>query len=200
MAENTRRYYLDVMGIQCWQLRDEDASGLTDKQAVADRGYGYGDDSAELMFVFLSPDSTVNSAENYICSGEANALFTKMLAAIHVAIDEVYITSLLKYSVPANHRVSAEESRQCLAHLQQKIQLIQPKQLIVLGETASRCLFQKSLPLDGFRAMNITAPFEIESLPVLVSYSPQELLQQPKHKRKAWEDLQQLQQRLASNS
>jgi DNA polymerase len=115
-----------------------------------------------------------------------------MLAAINVDIDDVYITSLLKCSVPARHTVSAKEVKQCFTHLKQQIQLMQPKLLIVLGETAIRCLLQKNMSLDDFRAMNTKSPFEIDSVPVFVSYSPQELLQQPEYKRKAWTDLQQL--------
>jgi DNA polymerase len=245
--ESSRRYYLDVMGIQCWQLRDvtpelapgqtqeaviqtaiqaanntdvivadtisdDNCSqadwsqletaiqqcqlcqlGATRKQAIAGRG----NLSAELMFVLLSPVSDDDEA-GVICSGEADDLFTKMLAAINITIDDVYITSLLKCKVPANHTVSPAEIKHCHAYLQQQIQLIQPKRLIVLGETAIRCLLQKNLTIDDFRAMNAEAKLEIESLPVFVSYSPQELLQKPEYKRKAWADLQQLQKMLAS--
>jgi len=208
LDENTRRYYLDVMGIQCWQLRNSEklqdaepdvSNGLpwlqletaiqqcnkcplhkTRQQTVVGRG----SQSAELMFVLLSPDANDN---------EANALFAKMLAAINVSIDDVYITSLLKCNVPANHTVSPGEIQHCDDYLKQQIQLIQPKLLVVLGETAIRCLLQKNLSLDDFRVMNNEAGQLIESVPLFVSYSPQELLQQPDNKRKAWSDLQVIQ-------
>ncbi len=233
--ENTRRYYLDVMGIQCWQLRNAEDSSVegrqtleqepqatdnrdvisagiitqannwphletaiqqceqcqlsaTRKQAIAGRG----NQSAELMFVLLAPVNSDDEAGT-LCSGEANDLFSKMLAAINVAIEDVYITSLLKCKVPAKHTVSPKEIKQCFIYLKQQIQLIQPKLLIVLGETAIRCLLQKNLSLDDFRAMNAESQYQIESVPLFVSYSPQELLQQAENKRKAWEDLQQLQ-------
>ncbi len=234
LDENTRRYYLDVMGIQCWQLRNAEDRLAEEKQA-AEQGslaknnrdvnsadiitgdnnwsllettiqrcekcqlcvtrkqaiVGRGNQSAELMFVLLAPSSS-DDETGRVCSGEDNDLFSKMLAAINVDIDDVYITSLLKCSVPARHTVSAKEVKQCFAHLKQQIQLIQPKLLIVLGETTIRCLLQKNMSLDDFRAMNTKSPFEIDSVPVFVSYSPQELLQQPEYKRKAWTDLQQL--------
>jgi len=243
--ENTRRYYLDAMGIQCWQLRDaeelsvnewpvedrpedhrqrviEDSItennrdvistdiitddhnwvqldsriqqcdkcqlSITRKQAIPGRG----NQSAELMFVLLAPNSSDDEA-GYICSGEANDLFSKMLAAINVAIDDVYITSLLKCKVPAKHTVSAKEIEHCTAYLKQQIQLIQPKFLIVLGETTIRCLLQKNMSLDDFRELNTKSPFQIDSVPIVVSYSPHELLQHPEYKRKAWADLQLLQ-------
>ncbi len=235
--ENTRRYYLDAMGIQCWALREVPGNaetgqvlkesqhvennrdvtstdsvsgdsepehswtqletaiqksahqfGNTRKQAIVGRG----NQSAELMFVVFAPDSQDDEA-GIICSGEANALFSKMLSAIHIAIDDVYITSLLKHHVTEEYTVSINEIKVWRTHLEQQIQLIQPKRLIVLGEATAHYLLQKNKAIDDFRALNTSSSFQINSIPVFISYSPRELLQQPAHKRKAWEDLQQLQ-------
>jgi len=240
LDENTRRYYLDVMGIQCWQLRDAEDRPVVNRPAAdrqaAERGSlvannrdvtsadiitdadnwsqlettiqqcdkcqlcatrkqaiaGRGNQSAELMFVLLAPAGSDDEAAT-ICSGEANDLFGKMLAAINVPIEDVYITSLLKCQVPAKHTVSPQEVKQCFVYLKQQMQLIQPKLLVVLGETTIRCLLQKNLSLDDFRVMNTESQYQLESVPLFVSYSPQELLQQAENKRKAWSDLQQLQ-------
>ncbi|MBN4063507.1 uracil-DNA glycosylase [Cardiobacterium sp. AH-315-I02] len=203
MDENTRRYYLDVMGVQCWQLNTTEDGQAEAGQAVSTEPpvQGSSTTTTDLMFVFFAPDSHDDSNDNNtdkVCSGEANTLFAKMLAAINVAIEDVYITSLLKHHVPASHRVTEDEMQHCLTYLQQKIQLIQPRQLIVLGEAAVHCLLQKNMPLDELRNLNAVSQFTIASLPVFVSYSPHELLQQPANKRKAWADLQQLQKILAS--
>jgi DNA polymerase len=268
LDENTRRYYLEVMGIQSWELldsksknsetpdfektgsekqdtvesltetgaeqtelqsnRDVDLSqgdlkikqqGIngqqiewsqletsiqqcnkcqlhkTRKQATVGRG----NRSAELMFILLSPDNSEDET-GVLCNAEAKDLFAKMLAAIKLSINDVYITSLLKCSVPDHHTISANEIHQCSEHLKQQIQLIQPKLLILLGETSTRCFLQKNLALDDFRTW-INADYgnrastenHFESIPLFVSYSPHELLQQPENKGKAWLDLQQLQ-------
>ena len=238
--ENRRRYYLDVMGIQCWQLRDAEDRSAEERQAVEEHSFtannrdvvsadivtdennwpqletiiqqcdkcqlcvsrkqaitGRGNQSADLMFILLAPDSSDDEAGS-LCSGEANDLFSKMLAAINVPIEDVYITSLLKCKVPARHTVSPQEIKHCHAYLKQQIQLIQPELLIVLGETTIRCLLQKNLSLDDFRAMNVKPQFQLDSVPVFVSYSPQELLQQAENKRKAWSDLQLLQKMISN--
>ena len=232
LDENTRRYYLDVMGIQCWELIDSQQSGnkqeevstfddsnrdvavtnsssiaetiqqctkcglhKTRKQALAGRG----NQSAELLFVVLSPN-TSDDESGIVCGGEADVLFSKMLAAINIDINDVYLSSLLKCSVPINHTVSPKEIQSCIDHLRLQIQQIQPKLLVVLGETAVRCLLQKDLSIDDYRAMNDELPAvpysKLGSVPLFVSYSPEELLQQPENKRKAWSDLQQLQKML----
>jgi uracil-DNA glycosylase family 4 len=249
MDENTRRHYLDMMGIQCWELLAADkpqaenhqiktaiaaevgcaddnrdvvsASLLPDKnhwsllgtavqqcnqcplhEARKQSILGRGNLSAELMIILLSP-SMDDDADGQLCSGEAHALLRKMLSAIDIAIEDVYLTSLLKCAVPVNHTISANELQQCNTYLQQQIRLVQPRQLVVLGETAARCLLQKDRPLDDLRALinaeeknDVTMPAGYESVPLLISYSPQELLQRPENKRKAWLDLQQLQKML----
>ncbi len=216
MDENTRRYYLDAMGIQCWQSLDSQrnlSAAEGGDRDVAAASYaelettilscmkcalhetrkhviaGRGNQSAGLMFVLLAPDEN----SGLVCSDEADALFGKMLAAININIDDVYITSLLKCSVPANHTVSPREIQSCNEHLKQQIEFIQPEVLVVLGETAVRCLLQEELSIEDGRAMNETMSQQLASVPLFFSYSPEELLQQPENKRKAWADLQQLQ-------
>jgi len=230
LDENTRRYYLEVMGIQSWELLDSKnqqsdtdvASGQggqqvinwrqlendiqqcnncqlhkTRKQAIVGRE----NQSADLMFILASPDAN-DDASGVLCSGDANELLGKMLAAINVAVDNIYITSLLKCCVPDNHTISPSEIQQCNVYLKQQIQLLQPKLVIVLGETAIHCVMQKSLSIDDFRVMindeikvneQVTSKYQFDSVPLFVTYSPQELLQQPENKRKAWQDLQILQ-------
>jgi uracil-DNA glycosylase family 4 len=245
MDENTRRYYLETMGIQCWQLLDNETPGIVDRhinnavqpegdsshsdrdvapvlQQAAENNWqrletdvqqcnkcqlhktrkqailGRGNQSAALMIILLAPDM-IDDTSGQLCDSAAYQLLSKMLSAIDIAIDDVYITSLLKCGAPVMHSVSLE-LQQCNEYLKQQIQLIQPRQLAVLGETAARCLLQNDKPLDNLRAMfnaeeknNSSIPARYESIPMLVSYSPQELLQQPENKRKAWLDLQQLQ-------
>ena len=147
--------------------------------------------------IVLSPNAR-DDDNGVICSEAVNDLLSKMLAAIDINIDDVYISSLLKCAVPANHTVLPEEIRSCHDYLKRQIQLIRPKLLVVLGEIAVRCLLQKDLGIDDFRALNPDQSDQgqlgqIESTPLFVSYSPEELMQQAEDKRKAWSDLQQLQ-------
>ena len=234
LDENTRRYYLDVMGVQCWQslepaLQKNDdhdvEQDVSSDRDVTDTGWlqleqnihkceqcvlhesrkqaltGRGNQSADLMFVLLAPDDS-DDDKGLICSDAADELFTRMLAAIDIDIDDVYISSLLKCAVPASHTISPKEIRSCNEYLKQQIQLIRPELIIVLGETAVRCLLQKDLAIDDYRAMNpgVDEPgqsYQFESIPMFVTYSPRELILQAENKRKAWSDLQQLQAMMA---
>ena len=230
LDENTRRYYLDVMGVQCWQSLEPVAQQNDDRHVepeaesegdVSVTGWlqleqdiqacqqcvlhktrkqalsGRGNQSADLMFVLLAPDASDDS-NGQVCSDAAGDLFTRMLAAIDIDIDDVYISSLLKCALPASHTVTPTEIHCCTEYLKRQVQLIRPELIVVLGETAIRCLLQKDLALDDYRAMNPgrdskDQPYQFESVPLFVTYSPHDLLQQVENKRKAWSDLQQLQ-------
>lgn len=244
MDENTRRYYLQAMGIQSWQLLDAENFRSEELKSIVQPGVdnagadrevvpashqpkkmnwlqletkirqcaqcplhktrrqaivGRGNQSAALMIVLLAPEMS-DDASGLLCNGESYELLSKMLNAIDIVIDDVYLTSLLKCGLPAQHTVSPAELQQCGDYLKQQIRLVRPRQLVIMGENAVRCLLQNDKPLDDWRALiNVTEtdsrtePGQYESVPLLVSYSPQELLQQPENKRKAWQDLQQLQ-------
>ncbi len=220
LDENTRRYYLDAMGVQCWQLREspdtiieQEVNNLTWPQLENDIQScthcqlhqsrkqpicGRGNASADLFFILLAPTQS-DDESGELCDGEANALFSKMLSAIEISIDDVYVTSLLKCSVPAVHTVSPKEIQSCNSYLQQQLQLIQPRLVVVLGEVANQCLFQKVLSLDDFRALNTDSPQQLNTIPLFASYSPEELLQRPESKRDAWSDLQQIKKILGLN-
>lgn len=180
LDENTRRYYLDAMGIQCWQLlateiATEINQDVTPAQSITSEVswlqlekniqrcdqcqrhqgrkqaiVGRGSKTAELMFVLLSPNVS-DDASGVICEGESGDLLTKMLSAINIPVSDVYITSLLKCYSTNTQTISPDEIQQCNHHLSQQIQLIQPKLLIVLGEAAAQCLLQENLPLDDLR-------------------------------------------------
>lgn len=232
LDENTRRYYLDAMGIQCWQSLDtgsatEVNTDVTPAQVITSEVswlqlekniqrcnqcqrhqsrkqaiVGRGSKTAELMFVLLSPN-VLDDTSGVICEGDSGDLFTKMLAAIDIAISDVYITSLLKCHAAITPTISPDEIQQCNNHLSQQIQLIQPKLLIVLGEAAAQYLLQENLPFDELRVScnkdkdihsPLTDKYQFNDVPLFVSYSPDELLQNTENKRKAWSDLQALKQ------
>ncbi len=218
LDENQRRYYLDAMGIQCWQLLESPQQlkmpEVAEQQGDAGNvhkskkreGLARGNTSAGMMFVLLSPSSN-DEVAGELCSGEEGALLTKMLAAINVSIADVYITSLLKHNAPAGCVIAPDDIKQCNTYLKQQVQKVKPEMLIVLGEAAAQLLLKQNTSLDTLRKqVNLAdsnedtsgnAVTHFESIPLCVSYSPAELLQNTENKRKAWLDLQQLQKQLS---
>ena len=227
MDEQLRRYYLDQLGIQCWQslpvVHDEvsgtepvaavhDEPSLTIEQAVQECAAcplhqgrkqalpGRGDTGCDVLVLLASPSAQDDMAGR-ICSGEQGELLDKMLAAIGLSTDEVYITCLLKCAVPAQHTIMPAEVEHCRKHLDAQLAAIRPGHVLMLGELTARCFFQQDSSLDAFREeinVHADAPGSVYGgAKLMVSYSPQELIQAPACKRKAWQDLQLLQARLA---
>ncbi len=122
-------------------------------------------------------------------STDANTLLTKMLQAIEVDINNVFISSLLKCHVPDSHTILQSEVIACSQYLNQQIALIQPDILFVMGQTVAQYLLNSTADIDTLR----TQQHEYAQLPVLVSYAVNDLLINPAEKRKAWTDLKKLQ-------
>ena len=221
MDEQLRRYYLDQLGIQCWQPVTQQADEspvaeasqpvLTLEQSIAQCTAcplheqstpalpGRGAPDADVLVLLMAP-SNEDTEAGQICSGEQGDLLGKMLAAIGLSDDQVYITSLLKHSIPERHTITPAEVGACRRYLEEQLASVRPGFILILGELVTRCFFQQDKTLDVFRdEINVdqhAACSRYGDAHVLVSYSPRELLTNPADKRKAWQDLQLLQARL----
>jgi uracil-DNA glycosylase len=128
-------------------------------------------------------------------SGEAeDELFWKMMAAIGLNRETVYVTNLAKC---VQQDIPAAE-RSCLFWLEQELRQLQPRLICAMGEAAAQLLIGKTAPL--IRLRGTLHPCRLPAAPqaqVLATYHPHFLLQQPALKQAAWADLQKAQQRLA---
>lgn len=153
--------------------------------------FGVGDIDAELMFVGEAPGADEDAAgEPFV--GAAGQLLTKMIAAMGLSREQVYIANILKCrpDMPAgssgNRKPKPEEMQTCIPYLHAQIDLIQPKVLVGLGGTAIEGLLGKS-GITKLRGQWHT----YRGIPLMPTYHPAYLLrnQSNAEKRKVWEDL-----------
>ncbi len=219
LTARQQHYYLDVMGIQGWALYPpllsaEKETALantaagTEENAVlswqalkenvdvcqlcgiaGNRISGAGDINAKVMILFFAAADV--SGENILSDEEAQ-LLRKMLKAIELNIEDVYISSLLKCRLPNTAIASATELGNCADYLKQQVALLQPEIIFVMGEQAAQALLDSKESLDVLRA----GQHRFLDYPVMVSYAPADLILQPTNKKKAWADLQALQKKL----
>jgi DNA polymerase len=121
--------------------------------------------------------------------GRAGQLLTKMLQAINLERNEVYITNVVKCRPPGNRNPKPEEVECCLPYLEEQIEIIKPKLLLLLGKVAAVALFKQNRTLHSFRESNL----EYHGIKTYVTYHPSALLRNPQWKKPAWIDLQKLQ-------
>ena len=120
--------------------------------------------------------------------GRAGQLLTKMLRAIDLEREEVFIANILKCRPPDNRDPQPQEIGHCLSYLRQQIELIQPKIILAMGRIAAQSLLDTNVAIGRLRGTE--QYFADTRIPVVVTYHPAYLLRSPQQKRKAWEDLQ----------
>jgi uracil-DNA glycosylase len=150
--------------------------------------YGEGSPDALAMLIGEGPGEQENlSGRPFV--GAAGQLLDKMLAAINIRREDVYIANIVKCRPPGNRNPSHEERLACMPYLVEQIQIIQPKILLVMGLVAAQSLFGNQETLGWHREKT----HEFMGIPAFVTYHPAALLRNSNWKRPAWEDLQRFQ-------
>ena len=211
-----RDQYLTALGIQQWRERsaavpdsattvaDDDDWNVLEKTATAcvlcdlcktrkNVVFGSGNRHAQLMVIGEAPGATEDE-EGLPFVGAAGQLLTKMLLAIQLPREQVYIANILKCRPPNNRDPKPDEVATCTPYLQRQIALIQPKLILALGRIAAQYLLKTTQSLASLRG----TVHDYQGTPLQVTYHPAYLLRTPQDKRKAWEDLQQVQQFLVA--
>ena len=124
--------------------------------------------------------------------GPAGALLTKMLRAIELGRDQVYIANIVKCRPPGNREPAPDEAESCRPYLDAQIDAVRPSVLVALGRTAAQALVGSDLPIGRMRGQW----WEVRGIPTMVTYHPAALLRNESYKRPTWEDLQLVRDRL----
>ena len=118
--------------------------------------------------------------------GISGQLLTKILAAIDLTRDDVFICNVLKHRPPGNRNPLPDEVSACSPFLVRQIELIKPKVIVAFGTFAAQTLLQSKEPLGKLRGMI----HRYYGVPLIVTYHPAALLRNPSWKRPTWEDVQ----------
>lgn len=145
---------------------------------------GTGDQSAELMCVGEAPGANEDETGQPFV-GQAGGLLTKILAAIDLTRDQVFITNVLKHRPPGNRNPAPNEVEACSPYLVRQIQMIKPKVILALGTFAAQTLLETKTPIGKLRG----AVHRYYGIPLIVTYHPAALLRNPAWKRPTWEDV-----------
>ena len=152
---------------------------------------GQGDVSAPLMFIGEGPGQ-VEDEEGLAFVGPAGQLLTKMLAAISLPRDRVYICNIVKCRPPNNRVPEEAEANACMLHLRNQVALVRPKVIVLLGSTAAKNTLGQQIRITRDRGRW----FNSKGTWMLPTYHPSALLRDPAKKREAWEDMQTLRDKL----
>jgi uracil-DNA glycosylase family 4 len=145
---------------------------------------GEGDPKAELVCVGEAPGAKEDETGRPFV-GQAGQLLTKILAAIDLTREQVFICNVLKHRPPGNRNPLPEEVEACSPYLIRQLELIKPKVIVAFGTFAAQMLLQTKTPLGQLRGL----VHRYHGIPLIVTYHPAALLRNPAWKRPTWEDV-----------
>jgi DNA polymerase len=146
---------------------------------------GEGSPRAELMCIGEAPGAQEDATGRPFV-GQAGQLLTKILAAVNLSRDQVFIANVLKHRPPGNRNPRPEEVDACRPYLVRQIELIRPKVIVAFGTFAAQSLLETKLAIGKLRGQ----VHRYHGIPVIVTYHPAALLRNPAWKRPTWEDVQ----------
>ena len=147
--------------------------------------FGVGNPQADIMLIGEAPGAE-EDAQGEPFVGRAGQLLNKILEAIQLRREEVYICNILKCRPPNNRDPLPEEITACEPHLWKQIELIKPKLILCLGRISAQVLLKTNASLTELRA----TVHNYRGIPMMVTYHPAALLRNPHWKRPTWEDVQ----------
>jgi len=147
--------------------------------------FGVGNPAANLVFVGEAPGYDEDrQGEPFV--GAAGQLLDKMIVAMGLHREDVYIANCLKCRPPQNRDPEPDEVAACQPFLRQQIEAIAPRLIVTLGKFAAQTLLRSDAPISALRGRW----HRYYGIPLMPTFHPAFLLRSPERKREAWNDLQ----------
>jgi DNA polymerase len=177
------------------QIREDLGDCRRCKLAPARRNivFGSGNPHAELMFVGEAPGADEDE-QGLPFVGRAGQLLTKIIEAIEMRREDVYICNILKCRPPGNRNPESDEIASCEPFLLRQIVAIRPKVICALGTFGAQTLLRTKEPISRLRGQFI----DYRGARLMATFHPAYLLRNPGEKRKVWEDVQKIRDYLRS--
>ena len=162
--------------------------------------FGQGDPAARIVFVGEAPGHD-EDIQGLAFVGKAGQLLTKMIEAMGLTREQVFICNVLKCRPPNNRDPAPEEVHSCWPYLDQQLKIIHPQVIVALGKPAAQTLLRTQEGISRLRGQwhdyYIGGPGGgSEPIPLMPTFHPAYLLRSPGEKVKAWSDLKQVMQKL----
>lgn len=154
---------------------------------------GEGNRSADIMFIGEGPGGDEDRLGRPFV-GKAGQLLDRMIAAIDMKREDLYITNVVKCRPPGNRTPLDEEAHACLPILRKQYALIKPKIVVCLGATSAKHVYSPEARITRDRGKWV----EKNGVWFMPTYHPAALLRDESKKREVWDDLQSLAQKYRS--
>ena len=153
--------------------------------------FGAGDPRARLMFVGEAPGED-EDLQGFPFVGKAGGLLTKMIEAMGLKREDVYICNTVKCRPPNNRNPEPDELAACEPFLKGQLAAVKPGVIVTLGKFAAQALLRDDTPISRLRGQWRN----YEGIPLMPTFHPAYLLRSPGEKGKVWDDLKQVMKKL----
>ena len=177
-----------------WQTLQEQVSQCISCPLCAHRThtvFGEGNPHASLLFVGEGPGADEDRMGRPFV-GRAGQLLDRMIQAMGLQREDVYIANVVKCRPPGNRTPLPEETQACLPYLRGQFALIRPKVIVCLGATAARAIISEDIRITRDRGNWVNK----KGVWIMPTYHPAALLRDPTKKRETWQDLQEVMKKL----
>lgn len=157
--------------------------------------FGEGNPKAGLMLIGEGPGYD-EDVQGKPFVGKAGQLLTKILQAIEIQREEVYIANIIKCRPPQNRNPEPGEIESCHPFLLKQIQAIEPRIICALGTFAAQTLLKTDAKITSLRGK----AYDFSGIQIFPTYHPAYLLRNPEKKREVWEDMKQIAKALSGSS
>ena len=158
--------------------------------------FGEGDPDSDIMIIGEAPGREEDEVGRPFI-GRAGKLLNEFLKSIGLNRDLVFIVNTIKCRPPENRDPETVEINACSDYLDQQINIIKPKVLVLLGKVAANRLLGEDIPMSELRLKKFF--IDKYDIPIIVFYHPAYILRSPSQKKKVWDDLQYLKGIIDSN-
>ena len=149
--------------------------------------FGQGDVNARLVFVGEGPGYEEDQ-RGIPFVGAAGQLLTRIIEAMHLKRENVYLCNIIKCRPPKNRNPKPREIEACKPFLERQLRVIRPDYICALGTFAAQTLLGTETPISRLRG----EIYDFMGISVLPTYHPAYLLRNPDKKRAVWEDMKKL--------
>ena len=156
---------------------------------------GDGDINSPIMLIGEAP-SEIEDISSLSFQGDVGSLLNKMLLAINIKREKVYLTYSVNFRPPEDRKPSAQEIKRFSVFLKEHISIISPKIIILMGSTAMEALTGSSNKISEERGKWKEIILQNKTFPIMVTFSPSYLIRFSENKKYSWEDLKRIKKKI----
>lgn len=156
---------------------------------------GDGKPDSPIMLIGEAP-SAIEDESGKTFQGEVGTLLDKMLLAIEIKRDSIYLSYAINFRPPEDRKPTSQEIKRYSIFLKKHISIIDPKLIIVMGSSAMEALTGSGNKISKERGNWKEIILDNKTYPMMISFNPSYLIRFPENKKYSWEDLKKIRDKI----